>query len=275
MIRDILFLPHGMQIIEGVEDDPLEGFMWLNEQMKAMIDPLQVPKQVILLTPHGYNLDRTMVLYNHTEFEGSLFKLENSVVHGEFLERFEFHGSTEMIAAIQQAAESADLPLEVLTHGYPAYPLQLNWGTAVPLYYFKQHAPDIQVTILCYPRSRHSDLDGIASINSKLMSVLDSLEDEVMLLISGDLSHVHREDGPYGYHDSGVPFDTLIMDWVESGLNDQMDRILQMQPTALACGMSGLQLIHQLREKGDFPLRTSFYKVPTYFGMAGAHWSRD
>jgi len=273
MINHILFLPHGMQIIPGVEDTQAEPFLYLHQAMEEVIEQVEWDgDQVILLTPHGYNLEEDLVIYNHKQFQGSIFKLEDSVVYGEAISQLEITGNTELNQKILQ--QTSELPIKVLTHGYPDYPMTLNWGEVVPLLYL-QPLGKKRHSILCYPRTRHSDLDQVIAYNTKLAKFLQDLDENVLLVISGDLSHTHQEDGPYGYHQISKPFDSMVNNWAQAGEDAQMDELLDMQPNALACGMAGMNLIHQLRKLGNYELVASRYAVPTYFGMGIYYWKAN
>ena len=276
MLRNIVFLPHGMQIIPGVEKEPLEKFMTINNHMEELMEQYasrNMTNNVVMLTPHGYNLAEKLVVYNHEKFKGTIFSLsQESNIYGEALFSFEYNGNSKQTEEIIE--KLPQISIETLSHGYPGYPLTLNWGEMVPLYYYHKYNPKSTYSMMCYPRTRHTDFDKIQLLNDQLVSMINDLDHDFNLLISGDLSHVHQESGPYGYHESCSIFDNLIQEWAKSPEEKTMNEILSMQPVALACGMAGLNLIHKLLSQGQYKLITSFYEVPTYFGMGGYWWQQ-
>ena len=82
-----------------------------------------------------------------------------------------------------------------------------------------------------------SDLKLISSV---LLNFINTTDQKVSLVISGDLSHVHQKDGPYGYHDSGIKFDTIVKKWCLDPTTDKLQSLIELQTSAIACGMSGI-----------------------------------
>jgi aromatic ring-opening dioxygenase LigB subunit len=67
------------------------------------------------------------------------------------------------------------------------------------------------------------------------------------VLVSADLAHTHRADGPYGYSEAAVPFDAAIGRWAQNPCvhgRALLDRAAHLQPAALSCGFTGMVLLH-------------------------------
>lgn len=71
----------------------------------------------------------------------------------------------------------------------------------------------------------------------------------VGVVISGDLSHTHQQDGPYGYSNASAPFDAAIGRWAENPCSQQgrhalLQEARALQPQALSCGFTGFVMLH-------------------------------
>jgi len=273
----LYFLLHGMQVIPELENPYNEDFRALHNSMElvaSQIETLQ-PKTIVLLTPHGYNLDERYLVYLHEKFSGSFFRIDPhlSVVHGELVETKNWNGDVEVANELFDAMKEKDLPVEGLTLGYPGYPLMLSWGSTVPLYYIGRSSA--KLVIIGIPRSRH---DKIADIQSQLHKIsqiivdMSKMERDIVFVFSGDLSHVHDTNGPYGFHESGKPFDEYVQQWAKNPSSEIFDKLLELQPTALACGMANMSILQGIFEQTRCQNRMLEYDVPTYFGMPVMMW---
>lgn len=273
MIKSIYFLPHGMQIVPGVEDHQIPDFRVLHEYMLQVADEISQDgtSNIILITPHGYNLQDKFTIYMHDNFYGYTYKLKDSVVHGEILEKIEIAGNLEKSVAFLQELKMHNFPVEGLIHGYSGYPMMLNWGEIVPVYYLEQNHK-FRYMILGVPRLRHENFGSLRQYLETLASILKNFQDDFILVISGDLAHTHIPEGPYGYHDWAKSFDETFYQWMAEHKQEQMTLMLEQDRKAKACGLAGMYLIHQLLQNNEYMLTTSFYRVPTYFGMGIGRW---
>ena len=112
---------------------------------------------------------------------------------------------------------------------------------------------------------------------------LDILPDKVGVVVSGDLSHTHRADGPYGYSNSSTPFDTAVGTWAadpcsEVGEKALLETARDFQPRALSCGFTGFVMLHGIlcSRRGDKWLsNVAVNRNVTYFGMMAASFQRE
>jgi aromatic ring-opening dioxygenase LigB subunit len=77
----------------------------------------------------------------------------------------------------------------------------------------------------------------------------------IAVVVSADLAHTHRHDGPYGYSPAAQPFDHAIQQWLQYNPCSNAHQLLQiattLQPQALSCGYTGLVLFHGMLCGGD------------------------
>lgn len=279
MIQSIYFLPHGMQIIPGMEDPYNTDFQNLHDKMTEIQINMEKEKSeyIVLITPHGLNLEDQFLTYDHNSFNGNYYKIEEdvSVVYGQFVTTKSWLGDEEFSNRFREYLNKNNIEVKGLTQGYADYPLALAWGETVPLYYLPKTNKS-KIIILGIPRSRHEKIFEIQKTLSELGSLLvefcHSEEKTVSIIFSGDLSHTHIESGPYGFHPSSKTFDNLVQEWSKQPNRETFSKILDLQPTALACGMAGISMLQGIADKHQLMNNASFYDLPTYFGMIINHW---
>ena len=103
------------------------------------------------------------------------------------------------------------------------------------------------------------------------------------VLISSDLSHTHRPDGPYGYSYTSQPFDDSIAHWASDPCrhaSSLLELATKLQPTALSCGYTGLVLLHGMLCRDDAEMKDEWMSNVldihnvTYYGMMAATFRR-
>lgn len=279
MIKSVYFLPHGMQIIPGMEDPYNTDFEQLHNEMEKIREILKQEKSehLILITPHGLNLEDRFLIYEHNEFIGHYYKIieKQSVVYGKLVDTKKWEGDQETSLKLKQFLISSGFDIDGLSQGYADYPLTLAWGETVPLFYLPENLGQ-RVIVLGIPRSRHEKIYSMQETLTKLgQAVIEFCENQEIstsIIFSGDLSHTHVEDGPYGYDSSSKEFDSLVQEWSKNPKRKTFEKILKLQKTALACGMAGISMIQGIVDKHEISINTSFYDLPTYFGMIVNHW---
>ncbi|MHA2249714.1 MAG: DODA-type extradiol aromatic ring-opening family dioxygenase [Candidatus Kariarchaeaceae archaeon] len=278
MLHSLLLLPHGMQIIPDLEQPYNEQFRSIHNAMKDIQKQMELdpPDLIILVTPHGLALDDQYLIYQHSEYQGFFYEVsEESVVHGKVKYVRHWQGDSRSAEDLLHAFKEADLPSQALIQGYSEYPLTLAWGETVPLHYTAVNK-QIMNLVISIPRSRFSKihemqkhLETISSIFHDYVQINDQ---KISIIISGDLSHVHKNENPYGYHQSGEKYDKIVQSWCLDPSREKLLELLNLQETALSCGMAGISILQYLLEKDQFHNTYLHYKVPTYFGMAVSKW---
>lgn len=142
---------------------------------------------------------------------------------------------TEFRAALERAAAARDIPAGTIGNGSKS----LDHGMMVPLYYLDQ----------AYPTDRYQavSVGGSALPREALMTfgrcialTASALDRRCVLLVSGDLSHKLKADGPYGYDPAAPQFDDAFVRVVEEGDPNAFARLdPKMCEDAAECGLSG------------------------------------
>ncbi len=278
MIEKIYLLPHGLQIIPGVDSPYNENFRSLHDSMTEIGKNFKESKPdiVFLITPHGYSLDENYLIYGHNSFQGFHYELgAESVVDGEVFKTLKWRGDNNLSGELVDKLNANGIETDLLIHGSPDYPLTLCWGPVVPLTYFADE--DMRIIILSLPRSRFERLEEIRMDLEKIGDVLlDYIGNElknkkVNLIISADLAHAHSKDGVYPFHPSAVEYDKQVSEWVKSPSQEGVNELIKLNKTALSCGMAGMIILNSILDD-NWENIYNFYSCPSYFGMIVSEW---
>ena len=280
MLEKTYLLPHGLQIIPGGDNPYNEKFRSLHDAMTEIGKGFKEskPDLVFLITPHGYSLDESYVIYGQNNFQGFHYELENdSVVDGKVFKTLNWKGDNRIAGELVDKLNTNGINTELLLHGSPDYPITLCWGPVVPLTYVANE--DMKIIILSLPRSRYKGLNEMRGDLEKISEILlgyigTELKDKkVNLLISGDIAHAHDENGIYGFHSSADEYDKLVIEWAKSPSDERLNELIILNKTALSCGMAGIIMLNSILDdnwNNDY----KFYSCPSYFGMLISEWTR-
>ncbi|TFH29651.1 MAG: hypothetical protein E4G98_03465 [Promethearchaeota archaeon] len=304
VIKSMFFLPHGMQIIPGLETPYNHNFGSLHAAMQKIQQRISAedPDLIILFTPHGYRLESAFCLYLAKTYRAFLPKLDRSNVDGTSVHSIEEYPTNwDFLNNVLKTYKNHPNPgfeLESLSLATPEYPLPLAWGSSVPLHYTrnlknyvspqntpqqasKQGSPEI--AIISLPNSRRNikkSRDSLHQCGKFFGHIIQESSLKISVVFSGDLAHTHQNQGNFSLHPSSKIFDDKIQDWIKN-----LDKthwitpdLIQLEQTALACGLSTLLIMEGMLDyfRDCFP-HISWksdvidYTVPTYFGMLIVH----
>jgi hypothetical protein len=152
--------------------------------------------------------------------------------------------------------------------------IPLGWGEMIPLLLLLQKttalsslsssSSKISPLIWTFPHRRYdhggTDMtDKLLQIGADIMKWAENRSERIGMVVSGDLSHTHLSNGPYGYSNASAPFDKAIGRWAggAGGYKDNdndpchpeamsalLKRAKELQPNAMSCGFTGYVLWH-------------------------------
>ena len=107
----------------------------------------------------------------------------------------------------------------------------LEYGYAVPLYYLgKNLKPGIKVEKILVTNSSY---EYYYHLGKKYGEEIKKSNERTAVIASGDMSHVLKTDGPYGYDPAGPKLDALIAEAVRA---KDVKRLLHIDAKLLECG---------------------------------------
>lgn len=203
-IEAAIMVPHPPIIIpeigkgqEKLIQDTINGY----KKAAKMITDLK-PETIVILSPHS------LVYSDYFHISPGRSARGNFGSFGAGSVAFEINYDTEFAAELSRQAKMHDLSAGTMGERDKS----LDHGTMVPLYFIRDaYGGDIKCRIVRIglsglPLSEHYRLGMLIKKTSEMLDL------RVGIVASGDLSHVLKEDGPYGYREEGPVYDRLIMD---------------------------------------------------------------
>ncbi|NLV82780.1 MAG: AmmeMemoRadiSam system protein A, partial [Synergistaceae bacterium] len=165
------------------------------------------PETVIILSPHSTVYSDYFHISPGSSAYGDLSKFGAPNV--KFNVRYDFDFVSELVKKARKEK------LEAGTLGEREK--ELDHATTVPLYFLKKaYGGDIPCKIVRIGISGLS-LSDHYRLGILINTISERLNRSVAIVASGDLSHVLKKDGPYGYKAEGPEYDKKIMDVMAEG----------------------------------------------------------
>ena len=182
------------------------------------------PETVIIISPHAQMHHDFIQLSSGDKAKGNFGQFGASEVS------FDIAYDAELTRHIADLAQAQKLPAG--TKGDKEQPL--DHGTMVPLYYLREAAGGrlpwrfVRIGLSGLPFEDHYKLGML------IAQAADTLGRKTCVIGSGDLSHYLKNDGPYGFRETGPVYDAQVMDILSRGAFDELLRL----PEAL-CSQAG------------------------------------
>ena len=162
-------------------------------------------------------------------------------------------------AADKLAAAKPDKLLVISPHS--------EHGYTVPLYYLaKDLAPETELEKILVT---HSSYTYYYELGKQYGEKIDAASKRIAIIASGDLSHVLRTDGPYGYNPAGPQLDGII---VKAIRNKDVDSLLSIDDEILQngaeCGLRSILFLF-----GVFAGKSYTTDVLSYEGPFGVGYT--
>ena len=137
-------------------------------------------------------------------------------------------------------------------------------GYEVPLYYLgKELPPDTEMQKILVT---HPSYEYYFDYGKRTGEEIYKSNKRVAVIASGDLSHVLKEDGPYGYQPAGPKLDEII---VEAVRERDVNKLLQIDPDILEqgaeCGLRSILFLLGVFDGKDYSTEVLSYEGP--FGV--------
>lgn len=199
MILASYILPHPPLIIPEVgrgEETRIQQTIFACQRVAQEIADLR-PDTIVIASPHAPYYRDAFFLDQATGYRGDL----EAFGFPQIQEDAPY--DRELRASIQELAEAVALPLYPDVDDAPAE----DHATLVALHFVHQYLPAVPIVRLglaMLPPSAHYRLGQC------VQQAAEKLEKKVVFIASGDLSHVLKATGPYGYHKQGPRFDQQV-----------------------------------------------------------------
>lgn len=239
------------------------------------------PDIVFLSTPHGLSDYRNFLLYGNAIGSGYgdvddclvqpcrynlSIKLESQLAAAIT----KWYGYTRNVSSLTAFGPSGN-----------DNPIPLRWGEVIPLL-FIGNISSTKVVIMSQPTRRYTDsvqmIPELLQLGKDLFTLLEESSLRIAVVISADLAHTHKADGPYGYSNASQPFDDAIGKWANTLDYNFLEEAGTLVDRALSCGYTGLVMLHGMfMQHGVSLWKSSVYANvhPSYYGMMASSFHRD
>lgn len=139
----------------------------------------------------------------------------------------------------------------------------IDHGAIIPIRFIKKYYKDFKIVIL--------GISGLPSevhykLGMNIKKAVEKLDRKVVFIASGDLSHVLKEDGPYGFKKEGPEFDKKIIDILsKADFKALVDFPKDLIEKASQCGIKSFQIMAGAFDGCD--VEGEFYSYEGTFGV--------
>ena len=204
-----VMVPHPPLIVpevgRGEEEkikDTIRGFTKATELIARL-----KPETIVIISPHSAYYSDYFHISPGKSASGDLGKFGARQV------TFDIRYDTEFVAELEKRAHRENVEAGTMGEREKS----LDHATAVPLYFLKKaYGGDISCKIVRIGLSG-MPLREHYRFGTLIKKTAEELGRDVCVIASGDLSHVLKKDGPYGYRAEGPEYDRKIMDVMSRG----------------------------------------------------------
>ncbi len=142
----------------------------------------------------------------------------------------------------------------------------IDHGTLIPLRFIHQRYTDFKLVLLGISWLGN---DVHREVGRVVTRIAEELERRIVFIASGDLSHVLKKDGPYGYRPEGPIFDAEIARIFREG---DLEALFHFKPAVLEqaaeCGLRSFQMMTGVLDGS--PYESELYSYEGTFGVGYA-----
>lgn len=193
------------------------------------------PATIIVITPHGPVFDDAVCISTEEKLYGDFKRFGNSKLN------FEFNNNSDLTDKIITSANLEGILVGELNKSFARQyniSTDIDHGTLVPLYFVNKRYTNYKLIHISMGLLPYQDLYKFGmSINN----IIKEVEEKVVVIASGDLSHRLLKTAPAGYHPRGKEFDEKLISLIKQ--ND-VESILNLDNELVECaGECGLRPI--------------------------------
>ncbi|NLI60077.1 MAG: AmmeMemoRadiSam system protein A [Clostridiales bacterium] len=261
-ITGIYLTPHPPIIIEEIGKDQEGKAQATVESMETVSLEIQdkKPDTIVVISPHGPVFSDGIGIRSEAMLKGdfSWFGVPKISMG--------FHCNQSLIKGIIYEAQKMDvLAIELDDIMCSTYDIDslLDWGVLVPLYFINQQYSNYKLVTMGISQLPFHQLYAFGIAMKK---AIESQDENVIIIASGDLSHRLKEDGPYGYHPAGEKLDKEIVSLIREG---DVEGLLKLDPQLIEegaeCGLRSIIMAMGALEGQAFSSKILSYEGP--FGV--------
>ena len=262
MIKGAYILPHPPILLDEIGKDQVnkclevkEGFRRVGEEIKKL-----KPRTILIITPHGPVFSDGIAISYDGFLEGNLKKFGYDSI------TYDKKNNVHLVDRIIYETGKVDVPCLKLTDDNAAYfniDKSLDHGTIIPMKFIEEVYSDYELVHITYGLFSSEKL---YEIGMAIKEAVKGIDEEVVVIASGDLSHCLSKDGPYPYHASGEVFDGSVRNLLnQKDIEAFIAMPEEIKSEASECGKRSIDMMLGTLDGYDFEVNEYAYQKP--FGV--------
>ena len=136
-------------------------------------------------------------------------------------------------------------------------------GYNVPLHYLRKDLKqDIKINKILVTDAAYEYYYNLGKLYGEK---IEKAKERIAVIASGDLSHVLKSEGPYGYDLAGTKLDKIIVRAVEKNVKTLLNIDSEILEHGAECGLRSILFLFGVFEIIDFSTKVLSYEAP--FGV--------
>ena len=255
MLLAAYMVPHPPILLNEIgkgEEQKINKTKQAYEQIAKEIAKLR-PDTILIFSPHAPSYRNYIAISSGDEAKGDFSQFHASQVN--FHERYD----KKLIEKIEKEAQIAKIPAGTLDDDAQL----LDHGTMVPLYFIEKEYHDFEIVRIGVS---DLDIDIQVTFGKCIAKAIKEMNQKIVVIASGDLSHRLKADGPYGYCEEGPVFDKEIVRIMKENDFDALQTINQSVLKECAqCGLPSFLMLTGILSQ--YAYRTRFLSYEGTFGV--------
>jgi aromatic ring-opening dioxygenase LigB subunit len=264
--------PHGGELVPRLAGDMMARFAKLRKGMRTVAAQMTAlkPDTIVIASPHNLRLHKHI---------GVVLSEHSSGSTAEGMRRIFLRADcdTDLAWAVLHGAEKRGLPVVGANYGTfegRLSDLAMDWGTLVPLWFFKKEKGLKSRLVIATP-SREIALRDNFEFGRVIAKVAERERKRVAFVASADQAHAHRKSGPYGFSPKAEVYDRLVAKAINEGrLKSVLDLPSRLVAAAKPDSLWQMAMLAGVLEEVEMKGELICYDVPTYYGMLCAGYVR-
>ena len=199
-------VPHPPLIIKGIgrgQEFKVKKTIDSYEKVACRIKELK-PDIIVVTTPHSIMYSDYIHISPGKNAKGDFKEF------GEPEIGMEVSYDSEFVQELSELAEKENIPAGTLGEKNK----KLDHGTMVPLYFVNKYYNEYKLVRIA--------ISGLSTIDHYqfgkcIAQLAEESDKKIVIIASGDLSHMLKDEGPYGYSEEGVIFDREVTKAMSKG----------------------------------------------------------
>ncbi len=249
VLNRIYLIPHGDEILDLPNKEAKIMHNTILKETKN--DDTEIG---VIISPHSVRLSKGIAVIN-TEYFRGYYKLKNSIL------RKSYENYRELTLKIIKKCNEAN-ELNFVTSGGPLSSFPLDFGTLIPLKFFKFK----KIVLIGQPRN--FELDRLKEFGMCLYDSIKEDKNRIDMIFSADQAHTHSSEGPYGYSPKSKIYDNKVIEAIK---NDDFSNLYKIKEDivneAKPDSFWNMIILSGFLERGNIKLDFKYYYVEKYFGM--------